>query len=178
MIRLTGGRDKGRYIKSPKGLSTRPMNAVLRKVLFDTIGNAVVGALFLDVFAGVGTVGFEALSRGAKKVVFVEKNRKVAEIIRENTKILGYQDRVEILVIDAFRFPEYVRESYDIVFLGPPYSLPKLGRLPLLFVGFLKPEGLMIVQHHHKTTVELPGGYDIRVKKVGENALTFMRRIG
>lgn len=174
MIRLTGGRDKGRYIKSPDGLKTRPISANLRKVLFDTLGDRIIDARVLDVFAGVGTVGFEALSRGAREVIFIEKEPKMAKIILENARLLGYTDRVRVLVKDAFKVESYLEGTFDIIFLGPPYPLKGIERLPGLFLRFLGSMGVMIIQHHHKSVIEVPDGCVIRVKKLGENVLTFL----
>lgn len=177
MIRLTGGKDKGRYIKSPDGLKTRPISANLRKVLFDTLGGRVLDARVLDVFAGVGTVGFEALSRGAREVIFIEKEPRVVRIILENARLLGYIERIKVLAKDAFKVESYLEGTFDIIFLGPPYPLKGIELLPSLFLRFLNLGGVMIIQHHHKSVIELPAGCVIRVKRIGENVLTFLEVI-
>ena len=175
MIRITGGEAKGRKIKSPPGLKTRPIIASLRKVLFDTLGERVLGARMLDVFAGVGTVGIEALSRGASFAVFVEKDPRVARIIRENLDMLGYADKAVVLVRDAFK-PAFLESlsPFDIIFLGPPYGIRGIERLPGLYLSFLAPSGVLVIQHHHKSRFDFPADIRLKEKKVGENQLTFI----
>ncbi len=175
MIRIIGGEAKGRKIKSPPGLKTRPIIASLRKVLFDTLGERIWEAKVLDVFAGVGTVGIEALSRGASFVVFVEKDPKVARLIRENLSMLGYVDKAAVLVKDAFR-PAFL-ESYspfDVIFLGPPYGIKGIEKLPHLYLPFLSPSGVLVIQHHHKSRFDFPADMRLKEKKAGENQLTFI----
>ncbi len=180
MIRITGGEAKGRRIKSPPGRKTRPILASIRKVLFDTLGERVWKASFLDVFGGVGTVGIEALSRGADFVVYVEKDPRMVRLIRENLEILGYQDRALVVKGDAFRPPAILSEKgpYDIVFLGPPYGIRGLERLPLIYAGYLSEDGVMVLQHHHKSRFDFPEGFTVKEKRIGENQLTFFERRG
>ncbi|BAT71138.1 16S rRNA (guanine966-N2)-methyltransferase [Thermosulfidibacter takaii ABI70S6] len=175
MIRITGGEAKGRSIKSPPGRKTRPILASIRKVLFDTLGERVLDANFLDVFGGVGTVGIEALSRGAKRAVFVEKDYRMARLIRENLELLGYFHKGVVIRGDAFKVPEFLKNMgpYDIIFLGPPYGLKGIGKLPALYLPLLSKGGILVVQHHHKTELALESGFISRVKRIGENQLTF-----
>ena len=178
MIRITGGEAKGRRIKSPPGRKVRPILASIRKVLFDTLGDRVVGASFLDVFGGAGTVGIEALSRGAGRVVYIEKDARMVRLIRENLSLLGYTERALVVKGDAFRPPGIVEElaPYRIIFLGPPYGIRGLERLPVLYAHLLAKDGVMVLQHHHKSGFDLPSGFRVKEKRVGENQLTFFER--
>jgi len=178
MIKITGGRDKGRLIKSPKGLSVRPILATIRKVLFDTLSDRIVFSKVLDVFAGVGTVGIEALSRGAEHVVFIEKDFRVAKILKENLELLGYTQSATVIVGDALKILGKVKDlsPFDVIYLGPPYDFRKIRQLPLLYASLLSEDGVMVLQHHHKTLFDLPEGFEVKIKRIGENQLTFFRR--
>ena len=175
MIRITGGEAKGRKIKSPPGRKTRPILASIRKVLFDTLGERVVMSRFLDVFGGVGTVGIEALSRGASHVVFVEKDPKMVSLIKENLELLGYSQKAVVLRLDAFRTKAlYSYSPFDVIFLGPPYGLKGIERLPSLYLPFLSDHGTLVIQHHHKTKFDFPADVVVKEKRIGENQLTFV----
>src|SRR2546430_3279091 len=91
--RITAGEWRGRLIDTPRGMSTRPTRSMIRQSLFDILGAAVAGAAVLDVYAGAGTVGFEALSRGAQEVVLVEHGRQAVTAIRGTAARLGGADR-------------------------------------------------------------------------------------
>ncbi len=176
MLRITGGRDRGRRIKSPPGRGTRPMLASIRRVLFDTLGERVVGASFLDVFGGAGTVGLEALSRGAKRVVYIEKDPRMVRLIKENAQILGYEDRALVLRADALRPPSMVERlsPFDVVFLGPPYGFCAMKRLVMLYMPYVARDGVLVVQHHHKSGFDFPEKVRLKEKRIGENQLTFV----
>lgn len=130
-LRIITGTLKGREVFLPKGASFRPSTHYLREMVFSIMTpQAVEGCIFLDVFAGSGVVGIEALSRGAAKAIFLEKAYKTAENIRANLKRLGVDDRGEVVKADATReLPSVGRalnagELIDIVFVDPPFSTP------------------------------------------------------
>ncbi len=138
MLRVVGGSAKGRKLKAPKGLKTRPTSERVREALFDILGPDIVGASFLDLFAGSGAVGVEAISRGAAKVIFVEKDNQTRKVIRENLNTCGFYDQARIwakdarLVLDSHQF-----KPFDIIFIDPPYDstlanscLARLDRMP------------------------------------------------
>ncbi len=178
MLRIIGGRDKGRKIKSPKTSKVRPIHSSIRKVLFDTLGSIIYEANFLDVFAGVGTVGLEALSRGAKRVFFVERDGEVLKVLRENVKLLGYEERAVLIKGDAFKVVDKLKDfsPFDVIYLGPPYSLKRIEILPSLYLPLLSQEGVLVIQHHHKSLFDFVSGFDVKVKRIGENQLTFYHR--
>lgn len=128
MIRLTGGEFRGRSIRTPASLHTRPTQAKLRQALFNSIQAYVPEARVLDLFAGSGALGFEALSRGATSVVFVESVRSVAALIEQNARELGVQNRVTIRCEDAATAFKRLAEAgakataFDVVMADPPYS--------------------------------------------------------
>jgi len=122
MLRVIGGRLKGARLKAPRGLATRPVQAKVREALFSILGD-VDGLGFLDLFAGTGAVGIEALSRGASEAVFVESGARQCRVIRENLAAVGAEARVfRSDTARALKRLESAGERFDIVFADPPYE--------------------------------------------------------
>jgi 16S rRNA (guanine(966)-N(2))-methyltransferase RsmD len=130
-LRLLGGEWKGRILKSPKSSPTRPTQGILRQAVFNICQHEVTDARFLDLFAGSGAMGLEALSRGAQRAVFVEQNRSAAECIRENIAIVQAGSRSELMTMDIFHALQRLarrKELFDIIYIDPPYGQPSLIR--------------------------------------------------
>ncbi|RMG58424.1 MAG: 16S rRNA (guanine(966)-N(2))-methyltransferase RsmD [Deltaproteobacteria bacterium] len=127
-LRITGGTLRGRYIRTPPGSPLRPTAERVREALFSILGDWVEGAHALDLFAGTGALGIEALSRGAKKCVFVEKGLKEWLTLRENLRSLGIEEeRWEARRAEAIAYLKEAakkRISFDVAFLDPPYGQP------------------------------------------------------
>jgi 16S rRNA (guanine(966)-N(2))-methyltransferase RsmD len=104
LMRVIAGEAKGRKLLSVPGQVTRPITDRVKESLFNILGRRVVNALFLDLFAGTGSVGIEALSRGARRSVFVERNRQALKVITENLKTTGLADRAQVVSSDVFKF--------------------------------------------------------------------------
>ena len=128
-MRIVAGKYRSRILKSPRKLALRPTSDKLRETLFNILGAAVEGSVFVDVYAGTGAVGIEALSRGASEVFFIEKQRPAAELIHKNLESLGITVSASILAVDAVKGLEMlVRRKFgkplqaDFVFLDPPYE--------------------------------------------------------
>lgn len=153
MIKITGGRFKNRKLTSYSN-TLRPSSSILRQALFNILQEQIQNCSFLDLFAGSGAVGLEALSRGANFVVFVE-NQKSLPCLRKNIEILEVKETVLILNKDAFRALPYLQKkglSFDIIFLDPPYPLfsscpEKIEKLVAKSVGSLKKEGQLFLEH-------------------------------
>ncbi len=181
-IRIIAGEIKGRKIKSVKGKTVRPLLARVKKSLFDIISRKIKDAAFLDLYAGTGSVGIEALSRGAKEVVFVEQDGQTIEIIRENLEQLNLGEKARILQRNIPRGLG-IEKKFNLIFVGPPYKLEL--NLPTLKAisekNSLAPDGWIICQHHFKE--KLPEeylGYELfRREKYGDMILSFyqMKRI-
>src|SRR5437867_231202 len=141
-MRVIGGTDRGRRLAAPRGFSTRPTAGRVREALFDILGPAVAGMRVLDLFAGTGAIGIEALSRGAARAVFVERGRDALRALRANLAALHLsRDRARVVAGDAVAtLPALGRSElpFDLVFLDPPYAttvarvLEALARGPLL----------------------------------------------
>ena len=151
-LRIIGGKARGRKIKSVPGETTRPITDKVRQALFNIIGPDIQGSTFLDLFAGTGSVGIEALSRGAEFACFVDLNWQPITTVRENLKSTGLQAGAEVIRADAFTFLE--RPSgyhFDYVFIAPPQykgmwrqALQSLDK----HIDFLSEDGWVIVQIH------------------------------
>jgi 16S rRNA (guanine966-N2)-methyltransferase len=187
-MRVIAGTFRSRILKSLKGLALRPTSDRLRETLFNVLGPGVGGARFLDLFAGTGAIGIEALSRGAAKVVFVENHSPAAALIRRNLDSLGVRSGVTVLAVDALRGLEMLAKKidaaaagFDYVFLDPPYAaaedyprvLKSLGSSDLVAMG-----GIVVAEHRRK--FDLPENFGslrrFRVLKQGDAALSFYRR--
>ncbi|MFH1952728.1 MAG: 16S rRNA (guanine(966)-N(2))-methyltransferase RsmD [Pseudomonadota bacterium] len=125
-MRITGGRIKGRILSTPKGLLIRPTSDRVREAIFNILGQDLTGFNVLDLFSGTGSLGLEALSRGARHVVFIDNHRKSIELINKNIDLCGYRRSGMILKRDLTRGIPWgyslLRERFDLVLLDPPYS--------------------------------------------------------
>lgn len=154
------------------GLDVRPTPDRLREALFDVLAPRIEGVVFLDAYAGTGSVGIEALSRGAKRAIFVERSRGAVAVIRENLAALGIVNRAEVLKGKAATLLE--RLSADVVFLDPPYTQEK-EYVAALFVLGQSPPPLVVVQHAVRFSLEESYGTlsRTRILRHGDNALSF-----
>ncbi len=184
-MRVVTGEAKGRKLKSPRTMGTRPIIDRVKTALFDILSTRVEDARFLDLFGGVGGVGIEALSRGASFATFIEMNGKVLKILRENLQLTGLADRAETLHADAFKFLQAAgrgmgtgaatpERTYDIIYVAPPQYQEMAARaLGMLDTSpLLADDGLVIVQIHPK---ERPGVVAVPLSRL---ALTRERRYG
>jgi len=176
-IRIISGKYGGRKIQAPDNSRTHPMSERIRNALFNSIGNEIEGAVVLDAFAGTGAVGLEALSRGAKKVVFVEKDRVAQKILSENIRTLEVENTTYIMRASLTNWlSTYKGDEFDVIFADPPYHDPQFSTVAKLF-GLLKPGGLMVLSHPGRG--EEPTGTGVIVvdhRSYGNAFLTFYRR--
>lgn len=155
MLRITAGDFRGRRLKVPKVEATRPLVERAREGMFNHLGDLVVNALVWDVYAGSGILGLEALSRGAAKVMAVERHHRAAAQLEENAELLGCRDQLQCLRIDTNRLPTIVdsQSAPDLIFFDPPYDDFRKGgpgriKVWALFLGLaqrLNPGGCAIV---------------------------------
>jgi 16S rRNA (guanine966-N2)-methyltransferase len=171
-MRVIAGEFRSRKLKSMPGLDVRPTPDRLRETLFDVIAPAVEGSVFVDAYAGTGAVGIEALSRGASRVVFLEKNRKAVEVIHENLESLGIEGRAKVAQGSALLL--LPANPGDIVFLDPPYNLAKEYAIALDALAS-KPPRLAIAQHSKHCSLADDYGplHRMRLLKQGDNVLSF-----
>lgn len=155
-MRIIGGEARGRRIKSPPG-RVRPTSDRVREALFSILRNRIEGSFFLDLFAGSGAVGLEALSRGASQVVFVEDNPARAKAIRSHVGEFGWTERATISRLRADRFLDSTTRSFDTVFVDPPYHTGQMEAIipHLLSSMALGPGTLLVLEHPTSVPVEL-----------------------
>lgn len=178
-MRVIAGAAKGRRLRVPKRKGVRPTSEYLREALFDILGTSVHGVRFLDLYAGSGAVGIEALSRGAAAVVFVEQDPACLQALRANLEMTGLQQR-RVVAGDVLRgLPRLFRrgERFDIIFLDPPYGTGLAKRtLDALASGeLLRPRGVVIVEHFAKEALPQQIGmlWRVREKAHGQTVLSF-----
>ncbi|HMD48721.1 MAG TPA: 16S rRNA (guanine(966)-N(2))-methyltransferase RsmD [Bryobacteraceae bacterium] len=171
-MRVIAGEFRSRRLKSLPGLDTRPTPDRLRETLFNVLAPRLADCVFMDVYAGTGAVGIEALSQGARRCIFIEKNRAAVEVIRENLEALGLESRAEVFSSKAATVLE--RVEVDIAFLDPPYELVKEYELAMTALK----TALVVVQHSSRFTPQEEYGElrRYRVIKQGDNCLSFYER--
>ncbi len=182
-MRISAGEQRNRRLRSPRGRKTRPTSDRLRQAIFNVLGPAVAGARVLDLFAGSGAFGLDALSRGAERVTFVEKDPAALASLAANVAALGWEERVRILGEDVGRaLPRLASagEQFDCVFLDPPYDTA-LGVATLEALApatVLSENAVLIVQAFHKAA--FPEGCGVLVRswqrRYGDSQFLLYRR--
>ena len=172
-MRVVAGSAKGRRLLAPKGPGTRPVMDRVKTALFDILAGEVVGGRFLDLFAGTGGIGIEALSRGAEAATFIELEPEALRYVRRNLETTGLTARAETVRADAFRFLGDARAAgrrYDLVYVAPPQyqgmaarALAQLDAAPLT-----EPGGLVIAQIHPRERGELDALALTRLRRYDE----------
>jgi 16S rRNA (guanine966-N2)-methyltransferase len=190
LMRVIAGTYRSRILKSLKGLALRPTSDRLRETLFNVLGPSVSGVRFLDLFAGTGAIGIEALSRGATEVVFIENHPPAAKLIRKNLDSLGIRSGFTVLAADALRGLEKLVSrqegtgpGFDYIFLDPPYAAAEDYARVLKFLGstdLLSSGGVVVAEHRRNFDLGEEAGAlrRFRVLRQGDAALSFYRRRG
>jgi len=182
-MRVISGKYRGRNLKSPPSLEVRPTSDRLRETLFNVIAPRIVGTRFLDLCAGSGAIGIEALSRGAAHATFVDRSRKMCGLVEANLDLCKIpEDETDVVQAEASDFlsRSIVAETspWTLVFFDPPYAndyLKVLSSLGVRADDLLTPDALVIVEHHHKKDLPYEAGnlHRTRVLKQGDSALSF-----
>ncbi|MHB1295440.1 MAG: 16S rRNA (guanine(966)-N(2))-methyltransferase RsmD [Anaerolineae bacterium] len=178
-MRVIAGSAKGRPLLPVPGEGTRPITDRVKSALFNILGPDIEGATFLDLFAGTGGVGIEALSRGAERAVFLDLSRKAIATLRKNLETTGLSDRAEIIAGDAFRYLAQAPSdlAFDYVYVAPPQYEDLWARalLALHEKPILAPDGLIIVQIFPKEfhPVDTPSFELVDERHYGSTALLF-----
>jgi 16S rRNA (guanine966-N2)-methyltransferase len=183
-MRVVAGKYKSRGLEAPAGMQTRPTSDRLRETLFNVVAPLVADSVWLDLFAGSGAVGIEALSRGARSVYFIESASVAARIIRKNLHVLGIDEGTEVIEREAsvaLRMLDSQAVACDFVFLDPPYR--KMGDYEQV-LGFLSqsqlltPQSQVIAEHdkHFDPGKEFGSLRRHRTLRQGDAVLSFYRR--
>jgi 16S rRNA (guanine966-N2)-methyltransferase len=186
-MRIIAGRFRSRVLQAPPGLSTRPTSDRLRETLFNVLAPRIEGAVFLDLYAGSGAVGIEAISRGASRVAFVERDAAAVRILRGNLERLGITDgfrihggSVKVFLQKRIASAGPKPERREVVFLDPPYDAADeyaatLGLLGGAGAAHLAPGALIVAEHRRKQPLEDRYGnlHRTRLLEQGDAALSF-----
>lgn len=149
-MRVIAGKAKGHPLVAPDGMNTRPITDKIKEALFSSWQLQIVGANFLDLFAGSGSMGIEAISRGAEKTVFVEKDRRAVDIIKKNLAACKFTEGYKVYKDDVFRRVECLKtegERFNIIYLDPPFTIDEIF-IPIMETlsdGMLLTENGMVV---------------------------------
>lgn len=175
-MRVVAGLARGVPLSSPRGAGTRPIADRVKETLFDILGDRVIDAVVLDLYAGSGAIGIEALSRGAAHATFVERRRDAVAAIHANLERTKLAGAATVIAGDVAGFLGAAAERrYGLVFLDPPYEeraiLAPLERL----TAHVAPGATVVVKHFWRTEISLPSGLvGIRERRFGETMLTFL----
>jgi len=180
-MRITTGAFRGRVIDTVRDLSVRPATDRVRQTLFNMLSArmALEGAKVLDLFAGSGILGIEALSRGAARVTFVEISPRPAELLESALKNLGCLASADLRMMDAMDFLAVNREAYDLVFADPPYAFNLTSTIPrrVFSGGTVVPGGYLLIEHENTLSFEDTPEYRAGPRKrFGRTAVTFFQQ--
>lgn len=181
-MRVISGRCRGMRLRSVPGTATRPTTDRVKESLFNILAPWVPGARVLDLFAGTGALGIEALSRGAQEAVFVEREPRAAAVVRANLRHTGLESLAEVRLADAVREVQRLARQgrqFDLVFMDPPYGqgLAQAALAALGAAGLVAPDGWVVVEHGVRE--EMPKRAEnlaqVRTVRYGDTVLTFFR---
>jgi 16S rRNA (guanine966-N2)-methyltransferase len=181
-MRIIGGKAKGRKLLFPPGSKERPTSDFLREALFNILGS-LEEKIFIDLFAGSGSVGLEAVSRGAQEVYFVDKNKYLVAIVKKNIQTCCFDKNCSIIAKDIeYGLDELFKKKckVDIIFADPPYNRNLVGTTLNLLNKYqiLKEDGVVVIQHSIKESFTETADNNMYLtdqRKYGENALTFLK---
>lgn len=183
-MQIIGGLYKSRLLVAPKGDQTRPSKNMLRETLFNICAPFIDDALFVDLFAGSGAIGLEAISRGARQVYFVESHKNAIDAIEKNIGSLKVEKQTAILKGDVFKNLAKVSEKIDIIFADPPYSKDPKESLALKLLAYLekhevlKSEGIFFLETHKSEKIDLnlfPSFELLKQKFFGDSQLLMLK---
>jgi 16S rRNA (guanine966-N2)-methyltransferase len=178
-MRIIAGTYGGRVLRSGANERLRPTADRVKESIFNILTNIVDfdGFAILDLFAGSGSLGLEALSRGARRIVFVDHSYKAVQTIQHNIDLLRCIDKCSIHEIDVSRFLDNVDEQFDVVFADPPYNFRPLedSASKIFLSKSLQPAGIAVIEHSSKVTLSADPSFAIYKHRVfGDTAVTFL----
>lgn len=168
MIRITGGINRSRLLATPNTDLTKPTMDKVRAAVFSALGDAVKDAKVLDLFAGSGSYGFEALSRGASFATFVDKSHDAYNAVRQNAKILGHEN-VELILSDSLAFLRENTRKFSIIFVDPPYKLDVYETVveTLIKGNMLEENGIIVLESERELNLDESMFKSVRFYKYG-----------
>lgn len=181
-MRIIAGKYKGRQLQSAKDQSIRPTTDKIKEYIFELLDDFILDAVVLDLFCGSGSLGLEALSRGARNAAFVDSSANSLKILRRNIGTLKVEEPLKVIKKDTEQFLKKNKQPFDLIFADPPFKWDKFNDiLPLIFKpGNLSEYGLFVVESEKSHEVNWNGdSYEIlRQKKFDRSLITFLSRKG
>lgn len=182
-MRVIAGSVKGRKLKAPSGLHTRPITDMIKEALFNVWGTDIYDATVLDLFAGSGSVGIEALSRGAGKVIFVDNDINAIKIIKENLSNCGFAKGFEVQYNDVFKVIDLLSrhgQKFNYIYADPPFSNPGIFNEIMLVLGrkdILEADGVLVIraQKQKEMAETFNSLVKYRLRNYGESNLHYYR---
>jgi 16S rRNA (guanine966-N2)-methyltransferase len=190
-MRITGGQASGRILKVPKGFAVRPTPDLVKQAVFNSLGERVVNARVLELFAGTGALSLESLSRGAALAVCVEKAQRHAQAIRQNLMTASLAPgSLEVRVQDVFAaLPQLAASGskFDVILADPPYGEKNVGHRSRSLAQrllddahvtqVLSPDGVFVLGHTKRDTLEIPSGWhELKILKHGDSIMRILKR--
>ncbi len=178
-MRIIAGTFRGRHLSTTRDRSIRPTTDRAKQVIFDILANRIAfpGIHVLDLFAGSGSLGLEAISRGASSVTFVEKTRTSLAVLEENIRRLDCAAQTAIHQADVFWFLKNAHRAFDLVFADPPFGLEQIGNLPaaLSVSKVLRPGTLAVMEHSRESSVPVPESmFEVVRKHLGQTIVLIL----
>lgn len=177
-MRVITGEARGRRLKTLEGLSVRPTIERVKEAIFSIVQFDVAGSSFLDLFAGSGQMGIEALSRGAKLAVFVDENKNAQDVIRENLKMTQLTANSRVVAMDAASFLRGTKDKFDIAFLDPPYNKGIINEILPLITDSMSETGIIICEYELGEQIidEVNDFYKSKDYKYGKTMVSVYKR--
>lgn len=177
MIRITGGTNRSRLLATPNTALTKPTMDKVRAAVFSALGDTVKNAKVLDLFAGSGSYGFEALSRGAESATFVDKSREAYNAVKENAKNLGHEN-VELIFSDSLTFLRENTRKFSIIFVDPPYKLDVYETVVEMLIkgNMVEENGIIVLESERELKLDESMFKNVRFYKYGLAKIYIIRK--
>ncbi len=181
-MRIIAGDLRGRMIESVRDLTVRPTTDRAKQTIFDILSTRIDfdGMNVLDLFAGSGSLGLEAISRGVQSVTFIEKARKSLDVLEKNVATLGCESQCSLYQADVFWYLKNSKQSFDLVFADPPYALENIGTIPnAIYESGVVRDGIYVVmEHSRESVIDLnEQKYDVIKKPFGQTTVLILKTI-
>lgn len=180
-MRVITGTARGKRLKTPEGLQTRPTADRVKEAVFSAVQFEVQNSRFLDLFAGSGQMGIEALSRGASSAVFVDERREACRLVEENLKITGFSQKAKVVQSDYLTYLDRCKETFDFIFLDPPYAEVFLENAlkRISEIDILSDCGIIICERpaEKQLELEIPAFQRSKDYRYGKTCVTIYRKV-
>lgn len=180
MIKVTGGYLKGRYITSIEGDNTRPTSSKVREAIFNILGNKIEKSVFLDLFAGTGLVGIEAISRGASKSFFIEKDFNAYKVLKKNIMSFNIEEFTETYKTNALSFLSKTDQVFDLIYIDPPYKSNSYNDVLKLISEkreIVNNDSILIIEYATKLPIDILDYELIKNYKYGDTSISLIKPI-